>query len=315
LLGKSIVAEGLEQGVFYSREDGSVWADLTQDGLDEKLVLRSDGTSVYITQDLGTAELRFKEFTPGSMCYVVGNEQDYHFKVLLLLLKKLGRNWAANVHHISYGMVDLPSGKMKSREGTVVDADDLISEMEQMAAQKTAELGKADNLPSDERLALHSALALGALKYYLLRVEPKKRMLFNPEESIEFQGDTGVFIQYGHARACSILRKAAERGFTPAVDIYGSSALQLDPIIAQLLASVLTLPEVVQDAARQYAPSLVAAHSYQIARDLGRFLYEVPVLQADSEQERNFRLAVVALSRDALAFGLQLLGITPPARM
>lgn len=310
LLGKEIVDEGLEKGVFYRKEDGSVWVDLTDEKLDHKLLLRADGTSVYITQDLGTAQDRFAEYAPDASLYVVGNEQDYHFQVLRACMKKLGRPWWDQLVHISYGMVDLPTGKMKSREGTVVDADDLLDEMEATAQAKTAELGKAEALSVDELAVLHETLALGALKYFLLKVDPPKRMLFNPEESVEFQGNTGVFLQYSHARLASILRKSGTE-----LQAITAQTTALEPAERALLLVLAHFPEALAEAARTYSPAVVANYTYEVARELGRFLVEVPVLQAETDAQKHFRLALVAQTRRTLEHGLALLGIRAPERM
>ncbi|MFW5659481.1 MAG: arginine--tRNA ligase [Bacteroidota bacterium] len=312
LLGKEIVKEGLEDGIFYQKEDGSVWVDLEDEGLDHKLLLRKDGTSVYITQDIGTAQQRFDEYEGlKELYYVVGNEQDYHFKVLSLIMKKLGRDWWDKLIHISYGMVDLPSGKMKSREGTVVDADELVQEMIDMAEEKTAELGKIEALDEQGLQELYRQLALGALKYYLLKVDPKKRMLFDPNESIDFQGDTGVFIQYSHARLSSILRKAPSQPSK-----FDSDKIDgLHETERELIKLLVNYPSRVNYAAENHDPAHLASFTYDLARAVGRFLYEVPVLKADTDNLLHFRLHLVDQSRATLAAGLQLLGVRAPEQM
>src|SRR6202000_3157888 len=258
LLGKDIVEEGLEKGVFFEKEDGSVWIDLTEDGLDEKLVRRSDGTSVYMTQDLGTAQLKYNDFHMNDSLYVVGNEQDYHFKVLFLILKKLGKSWAKGLYHLSYGMVDLPSGKMKSREGTVVDADDLISEMEQTAREQTEALGKVENYSAEEKQELYHTIGMGALKYFLLKVDPKKRLLFDPNESVDFQGNTGPFIQYTHARINSVLSRA---NYTYIYKVSGYT--NLAPEERDLIVTLTQFPAIIKSAAETYSPALIANYVYE----------------------------------------------------
>lgn len=310
LLGKEVVDEGLTKGVFFRRPDGSVWIDLTADGLDEKLVLRSDGTSVYITQDLGTADLKNAEYHGlDQSVYVVGNEQDYHFKVLFLILKKLGRSYAPGLFHLSYGMVDLPSGKMKSREGTVVDADELIDEMVETAAVTTKELGKIEGFSEAEAQELYRTLALGALKYFLLRVDPKKRMLFNPQESIEFQGNTGPFIQYTFARISSVLRKAEVPTLSPPLP--GS----LHATERELIFFLSQYPERVRDAGAGYSPALIAQYAYDLAKLYNQFYQEVSIFGAETEELKQFRLALSALVAQTIRRAMALLGVTVPARM
>ncbi|WP_299397319.1 arginine--tRNA ligase [uncultured Gelidibacter sp.] len=310
LLGKEFVAEGLKSGVFFKKEDGSVWCDLTEDGLDEKIVLRSDGTAVYMTQDIGTAIQRVKDFPDvGGMVYTVGNEQEYHFQVLFLIIKKLGFEWAKNLFHLSYGMVDLPSGKMKSREGTVVDADDLIVEMAQTAEEISEELGKLDGYSADEKEALYKAIGLGALKYFILKVDPKKRILFDPKESIDFQGNTGPFIQYTYARIQSILRKADANA---PLDI---KAIELHEKEKELIKQLFLFPEVIQNAADNHSPALIANYTYDLVKEFNSFYQNVSILGAENENEKAFR---VVLSRKVAvtiknAFGL--LGIAVPERM
>ncbi len=312
LLGKDNIEEGLAKGVFFKKEDGSVWCDLTEDGLDEKLVLRSDGTAVYMTQDIGTAIQRIKDHPDvGGMIYTVGNEQDYHFKVLFLILKKLGYSWAENLYHLSYGMVDLPSGKMKSREGTVVDADDLMAEMTATAKKICEEQGKLEGLSKDEKETTYSTIGLGALKYYILKVDPKKRILFNPEESVDFQGNTGPFIQYTYARIRSIVRKAKELKLP--TDF--SKVDQLEAKEKELLKWVQGYPEIVQQAAEQHSPAIIANYTYDLAKLYNSFYQAIPILPTEDAVLKAFRIALsnsVALVTKE-AFGL--LGIEMPERM
>jgi arginyl-tRNA synthetase len=310
LLGKKIVEEGLSKGVFKKKEDGSVWVDLTHEGLDEKLLLRSDGTSVYITQDLGTAIERQKEFHFNRLVYVVGNEQDYHFKVLFLILKKLGHEWAEKLFHLSYGMVDLPSGKMKSREGTVVDADDLIDEMIHTAKAKTQELGKADDLSAEEAEKLYRMIGMSALKYFILKVDPKKRMLFNPEESIDFNGNTGPFIQYTYARIRSVMRKSQVSSLKSQV-----SSLSLHPKEKSLIKLIHGFPAVIQESADTFNPGQVANFVYDLAKEYNQFYHECPILKADKEEEKNFRLLLSEKTSEVIKTSLGLLGIEAPERM
>ena len=312
LLGKDNIEEGLAKGVFFKKEDGSVWCDLTEDGLDEKLVLRSDGTAVYMTQDIGTAIQRIKDHPDvGGMIYTVGNEQDYHFIVLFLILKKLGYSWAENLYHLSYGMVDLPSGKMKSREGTVVDADDLMAEMTATAKKICEEQGKLEGLSKDEKETTYSTIGLGALKYYILKVDPKKRILFNPEESVDFQGNTGPFIQYTYARIRSIVRKAKELKLP--TDF--SKVDQLEAKEKELLKWVQGYPEIVQQAAEQHSPAIIANYTYDLAKLYNSFYQAIPILPTEDAVLKAFRIALsnsVALVTKE-AFGL--LGIEMPERM
>lgn len=312
ILGKDIIDEGLAKGVFYQKDDKSVWIDLTEEGLDHKLVLRGDGTSVYITQDLGTTELKFREFKSDKSIWVVGNEQDYHFNVLFAILKKLGRPYADGCYHLSYGMVDLPSGKMKSREGTVVDADELVAEMISTAKAITAERGKIDGFTEAERENLYQMLALGALKYYLLKVEPKKRMLFNPEESIDFQGNTGPFIQYTHARIKSILRKAAEQSIVVPAEVSLQNLSQIETDLIYLLG---TYTEVLEKSAAEYAPSLMANYCYDLAKTFNTFYAEMSVLNEPDSQKRDFRIALSAKIAQTIKNGMALLGIAVPEKM
>ena len=313
LLGKDIVEQGLQKGVFFKKEDGSVWCDLTADGLDEKLVLRADGTSVYITQDMGTAIQRVKDYPDvKGMVYTVGNEQDYHFKVLFLILKKLGYDWASHLYHLSYGMVDLPSGKMKSREGTVVDADDLIAEMEQTAKVISQELGKLDGYTEAQKEDLYHTIGLGALKYYILKVDPKKRILFDPKESIDFQGNTGPFIQYTYARIQSILRKYAEMGDN-------KEAITLPSILQEkektLLKRITLFPSIVQEAADNYSPAVVANYVYDLVKDFNSFYQNVSILGEEDASKRHFRVALSKKIGEIIAESFKMLGIQVPERM
>ncbi|MEJ6979283.1 arginine--tRNA ligase [Pedobacter sp. P351] len=309
LLGKNIIDEGLSKGVFFKKEDKSVWIDLTAEGLDEKLVLRGDGTSVYITQDLGTAQLKYDDFGMDESLYVVGNEQDYHFKVLFLILEKLGKSWAKGLYHLSYGMVDLPSGKMKSREGTVVDADDLIDEMVETARSRTEELGKVDGFSEEEKKELYRMIGLGALKYFLLKVEPKKRLLFDPNESIDFQGHTGPFIQYTHARIRSIISKAGiDKVEFNKVDTFTSTE-------RELVLALNKYPEALSAAAREYSPAQVANYIYELAKQYNKFYHEEPILKLDDEELKKFRLSLSATTGSIIKKGMRLLGIEVPERM
>ena len=311
LLGKDNIEEGLKNGVFFRKEDGSVWCDLTEDGLDEKIVLRSDGTAVYMTQDIGTAIQRVKDNPDvGGMIYTVGNEQDYHFKVLFLILKKLGYDWAKNLFHLSYGMVDLPSGKMKSREGTVVDADDLIAEMANTAEEISTELGKLDGYSEEEKKELYKIIGLGALKYYILKVDPKKRILFDPEESVDFQGNTGPFIQYTYARIQSILRKAAENKIPVEV-----AHKELHPKEKELLKQIELYPNMIQVAAENHSPAIIANYTYDIVKEFNSFYQNVSILGADSEEEISFRMALSRKVGEVIESAFKLLGITVPERM
>ncbi len=314
LLGKTTVEEGLAHGVFFKKEDHSVWIDLTAEGLDQKLVLRGDGTSVYITQDMGTADLKYKEFNINRSIYVVGNEQDYHFVVLKHILKKLGRPYADGIFHLSYGMVDLPSGRMKSREGTVVDADDLVKEMVDTAEARTRALGKIDDFSSDEAKQLYHQLGLGALKYFLLKVDPKKSMLFNPEESIEFQGNTGPFIQYTHARIAAILRKANVLNILPE-----ASALSDDYTLTESERSVVALlkefPVKLAEAAESYSPAQVANYVFALAKEFNRMYNEVPIIGNNTKIEQDYRLVISSLTKQTIMKSMLLLGIGVPEKM
>lgn len=310
LLGKDLIQEGLDSGVFFRKEDNSVWIDLTEDGLDEKLVLRGDGTAVYITQDLGTAQLKHDDFDTDQSMYVVGNEQDYHFKVLFLILKKLGRPWASGLYHLSYGMVDLPSGKMKSREGTVVDADDLMDEMFDTAKTRTEELGKTGSLAPEEKEKLYEMIGMGALKYFLLKVEPKKRLLFDPNESIDFQGHTGPFIQYTHARIQSVLSKGGFDAKQPAAKPAGISVHE-----QELIKELGKFPTVIEVAAEAFSPAHVANYVYEVAKLYNKFYHEEVILKATDEATRNFRLQLSSVTASIIARGMRLLGIDVPNRM
>ncbi|WP_433900832.1 arginine--tRNA ligase [Sphingobacterium puteale] len=310
LLGKDIIQEGLDKGVFFKKEDNSVWIDLTEEGLDQKLVLRGDGTSVYITQDLGTAQLKYDEFKMSESIYVVGNEQDYHFKVLFLILKKLGKSWADGLFHLSYGMVDLPSGKMKSREGTVVDADDLMAEMLKTAQERTEELGKTEGLAEDAKATLYNTIGMGALKYFLLKVDPKKRLLFDPNESVDFQGHTGPFIQYTHARIKSVLSKAEFDANSPVSVLPSISSYERD-LIQQLGA----FPETIEASAQEFSPAQLANYVYEVAKLYNKFYHEESILKAEANDVKNFRLHLSAAAAKVIAKGMGLLGICVPERM
>ncbi len=310
LLGKDNIEEGLSKGVFFKKEDGSVWCDLTDEGLDEKLVLRSDGTAVYMTQDIGTAIQRVKDNPDvGGMIYTVGNEQDYHFKVLFLILKKLGYDWAKHLHHLSYGMVDLPSGKMKSREGTVVDADDLMVEMTETAEEASKELGKLEGYSEEEKQEIYKIIGLGSLKYYILKVDPKKRILFNPEESVDLKGNTGSFIQYTYARIQAILRKADFEYTKACKDI------RLHPKEKELIKQLELYPEVIQNAANELSPALVANYTYDLVKTYNSFFQNVSIFGADSDPEKNFRVQLSEVVGNTIKSAFGLLGINVPDRM
>jgi arginyl-tRNA synthetase len=314
LLGKSIVEEGLQKGLFYKKENGSVWVDLRSEGLDEKLLLRADGTSVYMTQDLGTADLKYSDYHYDKSVYVVGNEQDYHFDVLFRILKNIGRPYADGLFHLSYGMVDLPSGKMKSREGTVVDADDLMDEMAATAKRHTLELGKIDGFDAEQANELYEMLSLGALKYYLLKVDPKKRIMFNPEESIQFHGNTGPFIQYTHARISAIRRKAEEMD----IDYNSFDVSQLDSIhetVRPLIFLINGFPQVLEEAAENYSPALIAQFAYDMAKEFNRFYTEEPILKEENENYMKFKVAFSVIVARAIEKSMSLLGIRVPDRM
>lgn len=312
MLGKSIVAEGLAKNVFFKKPDGSVWVDLSADGLDQKVLLRADGTSVYITQDLGTADLRYKDYAPDSMIYTVANEQDYHFKVLKLVCSKLGRPYAEGIHHLSYGLVDLPSGRMKTREGTVVDADDLLDEMDITAAQKTKEVGKIEHFTEEQQRTLFHQLGIGALKFFILKVDPKKKMIFNPEESIDFHGFTGPFIQYTHARICSVIRKAAERNMATE-GLATVESLESDE--RKLVMMLMDYPSIIVEAASKYEPSTLANYLYHLAKEYNHFYASLQILNAENLDQRMFRLQLSAKTAAVLKMGMKLLGIDVPQQM
>ena len=309
LLGKEVVQFGLEKGIFEKDADGSVWIDLTPDGLDRKIVLRSDGTAVYMTQDIGTAIQRVKDFPDvGGMVYTVGNEQDYHFKVLFLILKKLGFDWAESLFHLSYGMVELPSGKMKSREGTVVDADDLMEEMTKTAGKIATDLGKLEGYSTEEKAKLFKTIGLGALKYYILKVDPKKQILFNPEESVDFAGNTGPFIQYTYARIQSILRKAN-------FDLNFVAELELHPKEKELLKQIELFPEVIQNAANNHSPALVANYTYELVKEYNSFYQSVSILGEENMTKKIFRVQLSKKVAETIKAAFKLLGIEVPERM
>ncbi|MEP2937734.1 MAG: arginine--tRNA ligase [Gilvibacter sp.] len=310
LLGKDVIEQGLKDKVFFKKDDGSVWCDLTEDGLDEKLVLRSDGTAVYMTQDIGTAIQRIKDQPDANgMIYTVGNEQDYHFKVLFLILKKLGFSWAENLYHLSYGMVDLPSGKMKSREGTVVDADDLVAQMAQTAQDISKDLGKLDGYSESQKEELYSIIGLGALKYFILKVDPKKRILFDPQASVDFQGNTGPFIQYTYARIQAILRKAGDQDFS------ASNEVSLLDKEKDILKHLQVYPSTVQQAAQQHSPALIANYTYDLVRLYNSFFQNISIFGAESEQLTNFRVGLSKVVGQTIAHGCKLLGMQVPERM
>ncbi len=313
LYGKEEVLRGLAEGIFYQKEDSSVWADLTAEGLDQKLLLRNDGTSVYMTQDIGTAKERFQDYPIDKMIYVVGNEQNYHFQVLAILLDKLGFEFGKGLHHFSYGMVELPQGKMKSREGTVVDADDLIAEMVEVARKTSEELGKLEGYTPEQAAQTYKMIALGALKYFILKVDPKKNMLFNPQESIDFNGNTGPFIQYTYARIQSVLRKAADRGFEINRTIDGkvtpsSKELQLIKLVSQF-------PGAVKEAGEMYSPALIANYIYELVKEFNQFYHEFPMLTEENAEVRNLRIVLAETVGKTVRNGMKLLGIDVPERM
>ena len=312
LLGKALVQKGLDMGIFERQEDGSVWCDLTSDGLDRKLLLRGDGTSVYMTQDLGTAERRFDEYKLDELIYVVGNEQNYHFQVLKLILGKLGFGWSEDIYHLSYGMVELPEGKMKSREGTVVDADDLIEKMYNTAKETSLELGKLDGMSEQEQDELFRMLSLGALKYFIIKVDPKKTMLFDPKESIDFNGNTGPFIQYTHARIKSILRKAADQG----IDL--GEALQsteLNPKEVRLVKILNSFPAKIAEAGLAHSPALVANYAYELAKDFNQYYHDTPILREEDASKLQLRLNLISMIARVLVKAMDILGIRLPERM
>ena len=311
LEGKEKVEEGLNKGIFYRREDGSVWADLTSDGLDEKLLLRSDGTSVYMTQDIGTAKLRYQDYPIDKMVYVVGNEQNYHFQVLSLLLDKLGFKWGKELVHFSYGMVELPNGKMKSREGTVVDADDLMDGMIEEAAQTSAALGKLENCTKEEIDNINRMVGLGALKYFILKVDPRKNMTFNPEESIDFNGNTGPFIQYTCARIKSILRKASEQG----IEIKEVKGITLQEKEVSLIQNLTSYPSIVEQAGKDFSPALIANYVYDLVKEYNQFYQTSPILKEENAETMNMRLMLSACTVKVIESGMSLLGIEMPEKM
>ncbi len=314
LLGKELVLEGLDKGIFYKATDGSVWVDLKDFKLDEKLLQRADGTSVYITQDLGTAQLRYDDYHPQRMLYVVGNEQNYHFDVLKIVLKLLERPWADDILHVSYGMVELPSGRMKSREGTVVDADDLMDEMHATAKKMTTELGKSEGLDIPEAEKLYEMIGMGALKYFILRVDPRKNMMFNPEESIDFNGNTGPFIQYTHARIRSLIRKAEERGIhSSSLDI--TAIHEILPKEKEIIKLLYEFPCTVGEAGKGLSPALIAAYAYDLAKEYNQFYQEIPVLREPDPAIINFRLALSSFTADIIRKSMDLLGIEVPEKM
>ena len=312
LLGKELVNEGLNNGVLYRRPDGSVWCDLRNEGLDEKLLLRKDGTSVYMTQDLGTAQLRYEEYQPKKLIYVVGNEQNYHFDVLKRVLVRLGREWGNDIEHLSYGMVELPNGKMKSREGTVVDADDLMDEMVQTAKSVSEELGKAHGLSEEESSKLYDMIGIGALKYFILKVDPKKTMLFDPQESIDFNGNTASFIQYTHARISSVIRKALENGITFGDEI---PVTDLQPKEKMLLVNIYNWPSVLEQAAINRSPAMIANYIYDLAKDFNQFYQECSIMKEEDVKRREFRLQLADMTARLLRNASGLLGISMPNKM
>ena len=314
LLGKNIVAEGLASKVFFQKADGSVWVDLTAEGLDEKLLLRANGTSVYVTQDLGTADLKYHDFPMKKSIYVVGNEQDYHFEVLKHIMKKLGRSYAQGIYHLSYGMVELPSGKMKSRQGRVVDADDLIYEMLNKAKSRTKALGKIETFSGEAANRLYHTLALGALKYYLLRVDPKKKILFDPDESIDFQGNTGVYIQYNYAKICAIVRRADEENICYTVACF-QQLDQLTTIEVEMVQNISLFPKKLEEATTHYAPSLIAHYAYDLSKCYSKFYVKLPIFSEKNQHKLAFRIAISQKVAEVIKTCLYLLGIAAPSRM
>ena len=312
LLGKALVQKGLDMGIFERQEDGSVWCDLTSDGLDRKLLLRGDGTSVYMTQDLGTAERRFDEYKLDELIYVVGNEQNYHFQVLKLILGKLGFGWSEDIYHLSYGMVELPEGKMKSREGTVVDADDLIEKMYNTAKETSLELGKLDGMSEQEQDELFRMLSLGALKYFIIKVDPKKTMLFDPKESIDFNGNTGPFIQYTHARIKSILRKAADQGIDLGAEIQST---ELNAKEVRLVKILNSFPAKIAEAGLAHSPALVANYAYELAKDFNQYYHDTPILREEDASKLQLRLNLISMIARVLVKAMDILGIRLPERM
>lgn len=312
LVGKEKVLSGLEKGLFFKKEDGSVWADMTDQGLDQKLLLRADGTSVYMTQDIGTATLRFSDFPIDKMIYVVGNEQNYHFQVLSILLDRLGMEWGKDLVHFSYGMVELPEGKMKSREGTVVDADDLVDEMVGTATEISKELGKLDGLSDEEISSICEMIGLGGLKYFILKVDPRKNMTFNPKESIDFNGNTGSFIQYTHARICSVLRKAAEQGIALAEL---NKDIELKEKEVSLIQALAAFPSVVAQAGKEYSPSLIANYTYELVKEYNQFYHDFSILKEENADLKNMRLVLSANVAKVIKTAMSLLGIKVPEKM
>jgi len=313
LIGKKVVYEGLEKGIFQKDPDGSIWIDLTNEGLDRKLLLRADGTSVYITQDIGTAQIRQQEYSPDKMIYVVGNEQNYHFKVLSLILDKLGYPWAKTLYHLSYGMVELPEGKMKSREGKVVDADDLIEEMITTAEKMSNELGKLEGLNEEEKKNIYRIIGLGALKYFILKVDPIKNMIFNPQESIDFNGHTGPFIQYTYARIQSIFRKADENNISYSCNI--NETINLTTQERDILKLIAEFPDIIKNSCNEYNPANLANYLYILSKEYNQFYQEIPILKAEDSDTRNFRLLLSKKTGEIIKNGLNLLGIEVPERM
>jgi len=313
LYGKGEVLRGLEEGVFYQKEDSSVWADLTPEGLDQKILLRSDGTSVYMTQDIGTAKERFQDYAIDKMIYVVGNEQNYHFQVLSILLDKLGFEFGKGLHHFSYGMVELPNGKMKSREGTVVDADDLMAGMIEVSRKTSEELGKLEGYTPEQAAETYKMIALGALKYFMLKVDPKKNMLFNPEESIDFNGNTGPFIQYTYARIRSVLRKATDRGIELNRNLQASTTLADKEL--QLIKVISQFPVAIKEAGDNYSPALIANYIYELVKEFNQFYHEFPMLAEEDAELRNLRLVIAEMVGKTIKTGMKLLGIDVPERM
>jgi len=305
-----LVNEGVEKGVFFKKENGSVWCDLSGDGLDEKLLLRADGTSVYMTQDLGTAHQRFSEYKLDELIYVVGNEQNYHFQVLKLILKKLGFDWSDSIHHLSYGMVELPEGRMKSREGTVVDADDLIDGMIATAKETSLELGKLENMSEDEQNRLFEMIGMGALKYFIIKVDPKKTMLFDPKESIDFNGNTGPFIQYTHARIKSILRKAKEQGIVPSLENASLNEKEIE-----IIKLVNTFPYKILEGGAEHSPAIIANYAYELAKEFNQYYHEVSILKEENSGIRSQRIVLIDSIAKVLSKAMGILGITLPERM
>ena len=312
LVGKNEVLRGLEEGLFYRKQDNSVWADLSKEGLDQKILLRSDGTSVYMTQDIGTAKMRFNDYPIDKMVYVVGNEQNYHFQVLAKLLDKLGFSWGKDLYHFSYGMVELPSGKMKSREGTVVDADDLVAGMIKVAREMATELGKLDSLSQEQAEDIYRMIALGALKYFILKVDPRKNMMFNPEESIDFNGNTGPFVQYTYARIQSVLRKAADRNISISNKL---DVLTVSPKEKELLKRIALFPAAIKEAGVNYSPAIIANYCYELVKEFNQFYHEHSILKENNPNVLNFRLVLASTIGNVIRNGMGLLGIELPERM